>query len=78
MSKAIVLTDRFDRALLYATHVHGGVAVGYGIAKMQMSAELADLSANIDAKWTALKSELAAAQAELEELKVLHADKARS
>ena len=24
MSKAIVLTDRFDRALLYATHVHGG------------------------------------------------------
>src|SRR3954468_6634439 len=24
MSKAIALTDRFDRALLYATHVHGG------------------------------------------------------
>jgi (p)ppGpp synthase/HD superfamily hydrolase len=24
MSKAKVLTDRFDRALLYATHVHGG------------------------------------------------------
>jgi (p)ppGpp synthase/HD superfamily hydrolase len=24
MSKAIVLTDRFDRALLYATHIHGG------------------------------------------------------
>ena len=24
MSKATVLTDRFDRALLYATHVHGG------------------------------------------------------
>jgi len=53
------------------------VAVGYGIAKMQMSAELADLSARIDAKWAALKSELAAAQAEVEELKVLHADKAR-
>ncbi len=24
MTKATVLTDRFDRALLYATHVHGG------------------------------------------------------
>src|SRR3954465_5882699 len=24
MSKATVLTDRFDRAPLYATHVHGG------------------------------------------------------
>ena len=24
MTKASVLTDRFDRALLYATHVHGG------------------------------------------------------
>ena len=24
MSKSTVLTDRFDRALLYATHVHGG------------------------------------------------------
>ena len=24
MSNAMVLTDRFDRALLYATHVHGG------------------------------------------------------
>jgi (p)ppGpp synthase/HD superfamily hydrolase len=24
MSNATVLTDRFDRALLYATHVHGG------------------------------------------------------
>ncbi|NVO14056.1 MAG: HD domain-containing protein [Rhodoplanes sp.] len=24
MSQATVLTDRFDRALLYATHVHGG------------------------------------------------------
>ena len=24
MSKATVLSDRFDRALLYATHVHGG------------------------------------------------------
>jgi len=24
MSKATTLTDRFDRALLYATHVHGG------------------------------------------------------
>ena len=24
MSEATVLTDRFDRALLYATHVHGG------------------------------------------------------
>src|SRR5215813_1280121 len=24
MSKATVLTDRFDHALLYATHVHGG------------------------------------------------------
>ena len=54
------------------------VAVGYGIAKMQMSAELADLSTSIDAKWTALKSELAAAQAEVEELKVLNAAKARN
>ena len=52
------------------------VVVGYGVA--QMSAELADLKAGIDAKWAALKRELAAAQAELEELKVLHADKARS
>jgi HD domain len=24
MSHATILTDRFDRALLYATHVHGG------------------------------------------------------
>ncbi len=24
MTDATVLTDRFDRALLYATHVHGG------------------------------------------------------
>lgn len=24
MTDAAVLTDRFDRALLYATHVHGG------------------------------------------------------
>jgi (p)ppGpp synthase/HD superfamily hydrolase len=24
MTKATILTDRFDRALLYATHVHGG------------------------------------------------------
>src|SRR5580693_7914935 len=24
MSKATVLTDRFDRALLYTTHIHGG------------------------------------------------------
>jgi (p)ppGpp synthase/HD superfamily hydrolase len=24
MANATVLTDRFDRALLYATHVHGG------------------------------------------------------
>ena len=24
MSKSTILTDRFDRALLYATHVHGG------------------------------------------------------
>ncbi len=24
MAKATVLTERFDRALLYATHVHGG------------------------------------------------------
>ena len=24
MSFATILTDRFDRALLYATHVHGG------------------------------------------------------
>jgi GTP pyrophosphokinase len=24
MDKATILTDRFDRALLYATHVHGG------------------------------------------------------
>jgi (p)ppGpp synthase/HD superfamily hydrolase len=26
MSQVTVLTDRFDRALLYATHVHGGQA----------------------------------------------------
>jgi (p)ppGpp synthase/HD superfamily hydrolase len=24
MSRATILADRFDRALLYATHVHGG------------------------------------------------------
>jgi (p)ppGpp synthase/HD superfamily hydrolase len=24
MNRAIILTDRFDRALLYATYVHGG------------------------------------------------------
>lgn len=53
------------------------VAVGY-IAKMQMSAELSDLKASTDAKWTALQRELAAAQAEVEELKVLNAAKARN
>jgi (p)ppGpp synthase/HD superfamily hydrolase len=26
VADATVLTDRFDRALLYATHVHGGQA----------------------------------------------------
>ena len=32
MSNATVLTDRFDRALLYATHVHGGqVRKGTGV-----------------------------------------------
>jgi hypothetical protein len=44
------------------------VAVGYGLAKMQMSAELADLRAAIEAEWAALRSELAAAQAEVERL----------
>ena len=24
LTKATVLTDRFDRALMYATHIHGG------------------------------------------------------
>jgi hypothetical protein len=43
MSVAAVLTDRFDRALLYATHVHGGqvrkgtstpyVAISHGMLK---------------------------------------------
>ena len=28
MTKPTVLTDRFDRALLYATHVHGGQILG--------------------------------------------------
>jgi len=52
------------------------VAVGYGLATMQMSAELADLRARmeagsadlrarIEAEWAALRSELAAARAEL-------------
>jgi hypothetical protein len=52
------------------------VPVGYGIAKMQMSAELADLTAGmeaeladlrtgIEAEWAALRSEFAAARAEL-------------
>ena len=52
------------------------VAVGYGLATMQMSAELAelrarmeaesaDLRARIEAEWAALKSELAAARGEL-------------
>jgi hypothetical protein len=41
------------------------VAVGYCVAKMQMSAELADLRARIEAEWAALRSELAAARAEL-------------
>ena len=52
------------------------VAVDYGLATMQMSAELADLTARmeaesadlrarIEAEWAALRSELAAAQAEL-------------
>jgi len=52
------------------------VAVGYAIATLQMSgeladltarmeAELADLRARIEAEWAALRSELAAAQAEL-------------
>jgi len=54
------------------------VVVGYGLAKMQMSTELADLRANIEAELAALKRDLAAAQAEVEELKALHADKARS
>ena len=52
------------------------VAVGYGLATMQMSAELAELRARmeaesadlrvrIEAEWAALRSELAAARAEL-------------
>ena len=49
------------------------VPVGYGIAKMQMSAELADLRTGIEAEWAALRSELAAARAELENLKTLRA-----
>ena len=56
------------------------VVVGYGVAKMQMSAELADLRAGMEAGWAALRNELAAAQselraarAELENLKVLRA-----
>jgi hypothetical protein len=54
------------------------VAVGYAIATVQMSAELADLRAGIEAALAALKSELAAARAdlhaaraELENLKIL-------
>ena len=56
------------------------VAVGYGLATMQMSAESAELRARIEAEWAALKSELAAARgelraarAELENLKTLRA-----
>jgi hypothetical protein len=56
------------------------VPVGYGIAKMQMSAELADLRTGIEAEWAALRSEFAAARAELraaraelESLKMLRA-----
>jgi hypothetical protein len=56
------------------------VVVGYGLAKMQMSAELADLKVGIEAALAALRSELAAARAELhaaraelENLKMLHA-----
>jgi hypothetical protein len=41
------------------------VVVGYGLAKMQRSAELADLRAGIEAALAALKSELAAARADL-------------
>ena len=40
---------------------------------MELSAELADLRAGIEAEWAALRSELAAARAELENLKVLRA-----
>jgi len=58
--------------------------VGYAVAKAEMSAQLADLrarmEARIEAEWAALGSELAAAQAELraaraelENLKVLRA-----
>jgi hypothetical protein len=62
------------------------VVVGYGLAKMQMSAELADLRAGMEAEladlrarieseWAALRSELAAglraARAELENLETL-------
>jgi hypothetical protein len=54
--------------------------VCYGLAKMQMSAELADLRAGMEAEWAALKSEFAAAlaelraaRAELENLKTLRA-----
>jgi len=60
------------------------VAAGYRVAKMQMSAELADVRAGIEAELAALKSELAAAKdelhatrARLENLERLHvADKA--
>jgi hypothetical protein len=58
--------------------------VGYAVATLQMSGELADLKsrmeaesadlrARIDAEWAALRSELAAARAELENLKTLRA-----
>ena len=57
------------------------VAVGYGLATMQMSGELADLTvrteaesadltARIEAEWAALRTEFAAARAELENLKM--------
>jgi leucine-zipper of insertion element IS481 len=36
LTKATVLTDRFDRALLYVTHVHGG-QVRKGLASCELS-----------------------------------------
>ena len=41
------------------------VALGYAVAKAEMSAQLADLRAGIEAALAALKGELAAARADL-------------
>jgi hypothetical protein len=67
MDRPTILTDRFDRALLYATHVHGGQVRKSLSFKSSPSAELTPRKAR--------KSGKASARRELENSQDPKADK---